>query len=68
MILRKKSFIFIDSDKITYDMDKVKRDVEILNRFMEAYSFVDGEFKQERYLDCFNGVAIWLFIFYIFLF
>ncbi len=47
--IEKKSFVFIDSDKITYDMDKVKRDVEILNRFMEAYSFVDGEFKQERY-------------------
>ncbi len=36
-------------DDVKYDIDIVKRDVETLNRFISAYSTIDGEFKQERF-------------------
>ncbi len=35
-------------EDITYDLDAVKKDVEILNKFIEVYSAPNGEFEQER--------------------
>ncbi len=46
--VEKQRFVITGMEEVKYNMDLIKRDVEILNKFIEAYSTPNDELDNER--------------------